>query len=140
MVTRRPVHQRNTLKTSVAVVNLQNATSTPGVSARFTSVELNEKPTTTPATASAPRVRAPKVRLLTRAVSVVIATAGHGLHITPPIPAQCGRTRTLFERRHRVHNPDATLDAGDVQGEESVVTEVSFDPYDPSLVADPYPV
>ena len=58
IVTRRPVLQRYTFHTTVATVSLQNATSTPGVSARFTSVELSEKPMTTPATASAPRVRA----------------------------------------------------------------------------------
>jgi hypothetical protein len=47
----------------VATVSLQNATNTPGVSARFTSVELSEKPITTPATASAPNVLAPSRRL-----------------------------------------------------------------------------
>ncbi len=55
-VTRRPVDRRYTLNTTVAMVSRQNATSTPGVSARFTSVELNEKPMTTPTTARAPSV------------------------------------------------------------------------------------
>ena len=36
----------------------QNATSTPGDSARFTSVELSENATTMPTTASTPSARA----------------------------------------------------------------------------------
>ena len=48
-VIRRPDRNRRRLNTTVATVKRQNATSTPGVSARFTSVELNEKPITTAA-------------------------------------------------------------------------------------------
>ena len=59
IVTRRPVLQRYRLNTTVATVSLQNAMSTPGVSARLASVELSENPMTTPATASAPRVFRP---------------------------------------------------------------------------------
>ena len=58
MVTRRPVLHRKRFQTIVATVSLQTATSTPGDSARFTSVELSEKAMTTPATASAPNVLA----------------------------------------------------------------------------------
>ena len=56
----------------VATVSRQNATRTPGDSARFTSVELSEKPTTTPATASAPNVLAPNVPACGGAVAVVM--------------------------------------------------------------------
>ena len=41
----------------------QNATSTPGDSARFTSVELSENASTSPTTASTPSVLALSVRL-----------------------------------------------------------------------------
>ena len=54
------------MNTTVATVSLQNATSTPGVSARLASVELSEKPMTTPATASAPNVLAPTARVRRR--------------------------------------------------------------------------
>ena len=56
IVTRRPVLQRKTFQTTLTVTSRQNATRTPGDSARFTSVELSEKAMTTPTTASAPNV------------------------------------------------------------------------------------
>ena len=58
IVTLRPVLQRTTFHTRVATVSRQNAIRTPGDSARFTSVELSENATTTPATANAPSVLA----------------------------------------------------------------------------------
>ncbi len=58
IVTRRPVLQRNTFHTTLTMTSRQKATSTPGDSARLTSVELSEKATTTPTTASTPNVRA----------------------------------------------------------------------------------
>ena len=70
-VTRRPVLQSSRFHTTVATVSLQKATRTPGVSARLTSVELSENPTTTPATASAPNVNAPGVRRCDRASGLV---------------------------------------------------------------------
>ena len=45
-MTRRPVLQRTTFHTTLTVTSRQNATSTPGVSARLTSVELSENATT----------------------------------------------------------------------------------------------
>ena len=53
-VTRLPVHRRYTFQTTLTITILQNATRTPGDSARFTRVELSEKATTRPTTASAP--------------------------------------------------------------------------------------
>jgi hypothetical protein len=41
---------------TLTIVNLQNATSTPGDSALFTNVELSENAMTSPTTASAPHV------------------------------------------------------------------------------------
>ena len=58
----------------VTVTNRQNASSTPGVSARLTRVELSENATTTPTTASAPSVRALRVRTGTAGVIAVIGT------------------------------------------------------------------
>ena len=54
IVTRRPVNLRYRFQTTETVVILQNATRTPGDSARFTSVELSEKAITTPTTARRP--------------------------------------------------------------------------------------
>ena len=53
-VTRRPVRHRTTFHKRLTVAKRQNATSTPGVSARLTNVELNENATTSPRTASTP--------------------------------------------------------------------------------------
>ena len=54
----RPVVQSTAFQTTLTVTMRQNATSTPGDSARFTSVELSEKATTMPTTASTPSARA----------------------------------------------------------------------------------
>jgi hypothetical protein len=56
-------------------VNLQNATRTPGDSALFTRVELNEKAITTPTTASAPQVRALNPTIRVRDPPVVTGAA-----------------------------------------------------------------
>ena len=45
-------------QSTLTVTILQNATSTPGDSARFTSVELSENASTRPTTASTPSVLA----------------------------------------------------------------------------------
>src|SRR3954463_942747 len=87
MVTRRPVARTKTFQTMVAVVNLQNATRTPGVSARFTRVELREKPITTPATASAPNALAPSVRVRGCGVDVM---APHFIGLLRPSLAGSG--------------------------------------------------
>jgi hypothetical protein len=63
IVTRRPVLQSTTFHTTLTVIILQNATRTPGDSARFTSVELSENATTGPTTASTPSVLALGARL-----------------------------------------------------------------------------
>ena len=55
-MTRRPVLQRKRFQTTLTVTIRQNATRTPGDSARFTRVELSEKAMTTPTTASTPNV------------------------------------------------------------------------------------
>ena len=62
-VTRRPVLQRYAFHTMLTVTNRQNATRTPGDSARLTSVELSEKAMTTPTTASTPKVFALRARI-----------------------------------------------------------------------------
>jgi len=55
----RPVVvQSRAFQTRLTVTMRQNATSTPGDSARFTSVELSENATTMPMTASTPSARA----------------------------------------------------------------------------------
>ena len=55
-MTRRPVLQSRTFQTTLTMTILQNATRTPGDSARLPSVELSEKATTSPTTASTPKV------------------------------------------------------------------------------------
>jgi hypothetical protein len=55
-VIRRPVVQSRTFHTTLTVTIRQKATRTPGDSARLTRVELSEKATTSPTTASTPRV------------------------------------------------------------------------------------
>src|SRR3954471_2036579 len=63
IVTRRPVLHRTTFHARLTTAKRQNATSTPAVSARFTSVELSENPTTSPTTASTPSVLALSARI-----------------------------------------------------------------------------
>ena len=63
IVIRRPVLQRMTFQTTLTVTILQNATRTPGDSARFTRVELSEKAMTMPTTASTPRANALRARV-----------------------------------------------------------------------------
>src|SRR5439155_1291157 len=60
--TRRPVLHRTTFHTTLTVARRQNATSTPGVSARLTNVELSENATTRPRIASTPSVFALSAR------------------------------------------------------------------------------
>src|SRR3954467_5736746 len=67
IVTRRPVRQSTAFQITLTVTILQNATRTPGDSARLTRVELSENATTSPRTASTPRVFALGAR--TRGVS-----------------------------------------------------------------------
>ncbi len=57
-VTRRPVIHSTAFHTRLTVTIRQNATRTPGVSARLTSVDDSEKATTRPTTASTPSVLA----------------------------------------------------------------------------------
>ena len=52
--------QSTAFQTRLTVSMRQKATSTPGVSARLTSVELSENATTSPSTASTPSVFARK--------------------------------------------------------------------------------
>src|SRR3954466_15728272 len=56
IVTRRPVLQSTAFHSRLTVTIRQNATRTPGDSARLTSVELSENATTRPTTASTPSV------------------------------------------------------------------------------------
>ena len=60
---RLPVLHSTAFHTTLTATIRQNATSTPGDSARFTSVELNENATTSPTTASTPSVFALSARL-----------------------------------------------------------------------------
>ena len=62
-VTRRPVLHRTTFHARLTTARRQNATSTPAVSARLTSVELSENATTSPTTASTPSVFALSARI-----------------------------------------------------------------------------
>ena len=61
-MTRRPVLHSTTFQSTLTVTIRQNATSTPGDSARLTSVELSENATTSPTTASTPSVFALSAR------------------------------------------------------------------------------
>src|SRR4051812_814678 len=61
-VTRRPVLHRTTFHARLTTARRQNATSTPAVSARLTSVELSENATTSPTTARTPSVLALSAR------------------------------------------------------------------------------
>src|SRR3954454_21261096 len=54
IVTRRRLLQSTTFQTMLTVTIRQKATRTPGDSARFTSVELSEKATTSPRTPTSP--------------------------------------------------------------------------------------
>ena len=110
IVTRRPVLQRYTLNTTVATVSRQNATSTPGVSARLASVELSEKPMTTPATASAPSVFAPNTRVrFSRAASVSTAVTARIVSSTAR-PLQHHRKAQELESRAFADEPYRTRD------------------------------
>ena len=62
-MTRRPLIQSSAFQTRLTVTIRQKATSTPGDSARLTSVELSEKATTMPTTASTPSARALRFRV-----------------------------------------------------------------------------
>ena len=55
-VTRRPLLHRTRFHSTLTISIRQNATRTPGVSARLTSVELSEKAATSPITANTPSV------------------------------------------------------------------------------------
>src|SRR4051812_17517815 len=58
LVTLRPVLQSSAFHSRLTAIIRQNATRTPGVSARLTSVELIEKAATSPTTPSTPSVLA----------------------------------------------------------------------------------
>src|SRR3954466_7393455 len=60
----------------LTVTRRQNARRTPGDSARLTSVELSEKATTTPTTASAPRVFALRARIRVGGAAAVMGVKG----------------------------------------------------------------
>ena len=83
---RRPVLHSSAFHTTLTATILQNATSTPGDSARLTSVELSEKATTRPTTASTPSALA------------LTALAGGGDAVAAMLPRQpirtaaCGQT------------------------------------------------
>ena len=73
------------------MTSLQNATSTPGDSARFTSVELSEKAMTTPTTASAPNVFALRARIRVGGAAGVMRAKGSELG-----PEACAPSRRLI--------------------------------------------
>ena len=75
-MTRRPVLQSTTFQTTLTVTIRQNATRTPGDSARLTSVELSENATTRPTTASTPSAFALRARI--RGDEAVDARRRHG--------------------------------------------------------------
>ena len=72
-MTRRPVLQSKTFQTTLTVTIRQNATRTPGDSARFTRVELSEKAMTMPTTASTPSAFALRARVRVGGAVVVMA-------------------------------------------------------------------
>ncbi len=67
IVTRRPVAASTRFQRTVTITSRQNATSTPGDSARLTSVELSENAITRPTTARTPSAFANRIRSDTRA-------------------------------------------------------------------------
>ena len=75
IVTRRPVLQSTAFQITLTVTIRQNATSTPGDSARLTSVELSENATTSPTTASTPSVFALSARVRVGVSAVPTLTA-----------------------------------------------------------------
>ena len=85
----RPVVQSTAIQTTLTQTMRQNATRTPGDSARFTRVELSENATTMPATASTPTARAltPGPR---RPRRTAVGTGGQGSP-KPALPATRGR-------------------------------------------------
>src|ERR1700710_2713730 len=86
--TRRPWLQSTPFHTRLTVTIRQKATSTPGDSARLTSVELSEKATTSPTTASTPSVLALSARLRT---AVAAAPTARPYPRGPLVPAAQGR-------------------------------------------------
>ena len=90
IVTRRPVLQSTAFQTTLTVTILQNATRTPGDSARLTSVELSENATTRPTTASTPSVLALSERTRVRGSDSRPAARGARLTSAPyrhrPLP------------------------------------------------------
>ena len=72
IVIRRPVPSSSRFHTTLTTIMRQNATRTPGDSARFTSVELSEKATTRPTTASTPNAFA--LRRIRGDAAVVVMT------------------------------------------------------------------
>ena len=82
----------------------QNATSTPGDSARLTSVELSENATTSPTTASTPSVFAPRrirgdaaVVVMTPTAAYAAAPGGSASAIAFPSGSGTFAWRTPFE-------------------------------------------
>ena len=85
----------------VAMTILQNATSTPGVSARLTSVELNEKAITMAMTASAPNVFALGERARV-GEAVVVMPRGASRRTSPAVHRSASAyVRPEAERRKR---------------------------------------
>src|SRR3954452_2253160 len=81
-VTRRPVLHRTAFQRTLTVTIRQNATRTPGDSARLTSVELSENATTRPTTASTPSVFA--LNVPSRAGTSGESAAACGAALTGP--------------------------------------------------------
>src|SRR3954468_20722084 len=81
-VTRRPVAHRAAIHSRLTVTIRQNATRTPGDSARLTSVELSENATTRPTTASTPSVFA--LNVPSRAGTSGESAAACGAALTGP--------------------------------------------------------
>src|SRR3954453_861127 len=95
IVTTRPLAQSTTFQTTLTVIIRQKATSTPGDSARFTSVELSEKATTSPTTASTPNAFALRLSCGDAAGAGMPPPRAYATRGAPPVrrqrDASCGR-------------------------------------------------
>src|SRR4051812_47993073 len=105
--THRPVLHKATFHTRLTVARRQNATSTPAVSARLTNVELSENATTSPRTASTPRVFAlrPRIHAGARAACGT-ALPRHTLERRLSLVDRCDRGRRALTVRVRQGKDD----------------------------------
>src|SRR4051812_47626559 len=116
-VTRRPVLQSTAFQATLTTSMRQKATSTPGVSARLTSVELSENATTSPSTARTPSDFALSARRRAgdpvgpRAACETASTSAPYPGCAPP-SARAGGTAARAAAQHLADGPQQRLGGG----------------------------